>query len=85
MSLTEQLASGIAAASQMTLTQVEAALADGANRTVGELTALALVKKAAEGGMDAVKLMRDLSKTESSAELPRVEIRVIGPDEPEDE
>ena len=85
MDLTEQLAAGVSAASKMTLAQVEEALAEGTNCTMGELIALALVKKAAEGGMDAVKFMRDLSKTEVSAELPRVEIRVIGPDEQEDE
>ena len=81
MNLNEQLARNIADASAMTLSQVEEALADGANRTVGELTALSLVKKAAEGGMDAVKLMRDLTKTEWAADLPRVELRVIGPDD----
>ncbi|MBQ8600105.1 MAG: hypothetical protein IJ407_01815 [Clostridia bacterium] len=81
MNLNEQLIQGIAAASEMTLVQVEEALADGANRTLGELTALSLMKKAAEGGMDAVKLMRELSKNEHCAEFPRVEIRVIGPDD----
>jgi len=85
MNLTDQLSKGIADATQMTFAQVEQALADRDGRTVGELTALALAKKAAEGGMDAIKLMRELSKFEGPADLPRVEIRVVGPGEPEDE
>ncbi len=81
MNLTEQLSKGIAEATQMTFAQVEEALANRDGRTVGELTALALAKKAAEGGMDAVKLMRELSKYEEAAELPRIEIRVVEPGE----
>lgn len=80
MNLNEQLTKNIMDATAMTLSQVEEALANGAERTVGELTALSLAKKAAEGGMDAIKLMRDLSKGETVSELPLVELRVIGPD-----
>ncbi len=85
MNFTDRLASGIAEASEMTLEQVEASLADGAGRTLRELTALSLAKKAAEGGMDAIKLIRDLYKNEPAAEMPAVEIRVIGPEEQSDE
>ncbi len=80
MNLNEQLTQSIADAAAMTLSQVEEALENGRERTVGELTALSLAKKAAEGGMDAIKLMRDLCKTETVSELPVVELRVISPD-----
>ena len=80
MNLNERLTKSICDASAMTLSQVEEALANGAERTVGELTALSLVKKAAEGGMDAIKLMRDLCRNETVSELPVVERRVISPD-----
>ena len=85
MNFTDRLASGIAKASEMTLSEVEASLADSEDRTLGELTALSLAKKAAEGGMDAIKLIRDLYKNEPAAEVPAVEIRVLGPDEKADE
>lgn len=84
MNLTDQLSQDLAQASSMTFAEVEAALEDRTTRTIGELTALSLAKKAAEGGMDAVKLMRDLAKTEAITDLPRVEIRVIGPEEEAD-
>lgn len=81
MNFTEHLAREVARAAQMTLPELEEALAAGEGRTVGELTALSLARKAAEGGMDAVKLIRELSKGEQPKEqLPRVEIRVVGPD-----
>jgi hypothetical protein len=81
MNFTEHLAREIARAAEMTLPELEEALAAGEGRTVGELTALSLAKKAAEGGMDAVKLIRELSKGEQPKEqLPQVEIRVVGPD-----
>ena len=82
MNFTEYLAREVARAAQMTLPELEEALAAGEGRTVGELTALSLAKKAAEGGMDAVKLIRELSKAEQPQEqLPRVEIRVVDGDE----
>lgn len=81
MNFTEHLAREIARAAEMTLPELEEALAAGEGRTVGELTALSLAKKAAEGGMDAVKLIRELSKGEQPKDqLPRVEIRVVGAD-----
>ena len=81
MNFTEHLAREVARAAQMTLPELEEAWAAGEGRTVGELTALSLARKAAEGGMDAVKLIRELSKGEQPKEqLPRVEIRVVGPD-----
>lgn len=82
MNFTEYLAREVTRAAQMTLPELEEALAAGEGRTVGELTALSLAKKAAEGGMDAVKLIRELSKVEQPQEqLPRVEIRVVDGDE----
>lgn len=79
MNFTESLAKEVSRAASMTLPELEEALAAGQQRTIGELTALSLAKKAAEGGMDAVKLIRELSKGEQAAEeLPRVEIRVVG-------
>lgn len=82
MNFTEYLAREVTRAAQMTLPELEEALAAGEGRTVGELTALSLAKKAAEGGMDAVKLIRELSKVEQPQEqFPRVEIRVVDGDE----
>ncbi len=79
MNFTECLSREVARAAAMTLPELEEALAQSEGRTVGELTALSLTKKAAEGGMDALKLIRELSKGEQpSGELPRVEIRVVG-------
>jgi hypothetical protein len=81
MNFTEHLAQQVVIASRMTLPELEQALAQEEGRTVGELTALSLAKKAAEGGMDAVKLIRELSKGERiGEELPQVEIRVVGAD-----
>lgn len=78
MNFTERLAQEIARAATMTLPELEQALESGQERTIGELTALSLAKKAAEGGMDAVKLIRELSKGEQpQSELPGVEIRVV--------
>ena len=79
MNFTERLSREVARAAAMTLPELEEALAQSEGRTVGELTALSLAKKAAEGGMDALKLIRELSKGEQpSGELPQVEIRVVG-------
>ena len=84
MNFTESLAKEVSRAASMTLPELEDALAAGQKRTIGELTALSLAKKAAEGGMDAVKLIRELSKGEqTSEELPRVEIRIVGLSEDE--
>lgn len=92
MNFTEQLARDVARAARMTLPELEEALANGENRTVSQLTALSLAKKAAEGGMDAVKMIRELSRFEpekkTAAEAPSaplVELRVLAPGEPVDE
>lgn len=78
MNFTERLAQEIARAASMTLPELEQALEAGQERTIGELTALSLAKKAAEGGMDAVKLIRELSKGEpQQSDFPGVEIRVL--------
>ncbi len=89
MNFTERLAKDVARAARMTLPELEEALANGENRTVSQLTALSLAKKAAEGGMDAVKMIRELSRWEpekkgASEPAPLVELRVIGPQEPSD-
>ena len=79
MNLTECIAKEVSRAASMTLPELEEALESGQQRTVGELTALSLAKKAAEGGMDAVKMIRELAKGEQApSDLPQVEIRVVG-------
>ncbi len=79
MNFTECLAKEVSRVATMTLPELEEALATGQQRTIGELTALSLAKKAAEGGMDAVKMIRELAKGEQAAgELPRLEIRIVG-------
>jgi hypothetical protein len=78
MNFIECLAQEISRAAVMTLPELEAALAAAEGRTVGELAALSLAKKAAEGGMDALKLIRELSKGEQKdGEVPQVEFRII--------
>ena len=82
MNFKDRLAFEISRAAAMTLPELEEALASDQPRTVGELTALSLAKKAAEGAMDAVKLIRELSKGEAAPDaLPSVEIRVLGPED----
>lgn len=79
MNFTECIAKEVSRAASMTLPELQDALESGQNRTVGELTALSLAKKAAEGGMDAVKMIRELAKGEqATSDLPQVEIRVVG-------
>lgn len=80
LTFTERLGREIKKAAHMTLPELEAALAEGETRNVAQLTALSLAKKAAEGGMDAVKMIRELTKGEPSGEKqapPAVEIRVV--------
>ncbi len=84
MNFTERLAKDIARAAKMTLPELEEALASGENRTVSQLTALSLAKKAAEGGMDAVKMIRELVRWEpepKEGKPPLVELRVVAPEE----
>lgn len=79
MNFTECIAKEVSRAASMTLPELEEALENGQHRTVGELTALSLAKKAAEGAMDAVKMIRELAKGEqASSDLPQIEIRVVG-------
>ena len=79
MNLLGLLSRDIGRAGAMTLPELEAALAEGESKTISELTALSLAKKAAEGGMDAIKLIRELSKGEPTREdTPSIEIRVVG-------
>lgn len=79
MNFTECIAKEVSRAASMTLPELEEALESGQRRTIGELTALSLAKKAAEGGMDAMKMIRELAKGEPMAEeFPKVEIRVVG-------
>ena len=74
----------------MTLPELEEALQNAENHTVSQLTALSLAKKAAEGGMDAIKMIRELSRfapekkeEREEPEVPLVELRVVGPREEE--
>ena len=80
MNFTERLARDVARAARMTLPELEEALEKKENQTVSRLTALSLAKKAAEGGMDAVKMIRELTRLEpekKSAQPPMVELRVV--------
>lgn len=80
MTFTEKLAKEVTKAARMTLPELEAAMAEGEHRTVAQLTALSLAKKAAEGGMDAVKMIRELTRLDPAKEDPTVsavEIRIV--------
>ena len=80
MNFTERLARDVARAARMTLPELEEALEKKENQTVSRLTALSLAKKAAEGGMDAVKMIRELTRLEpekKAAQPPMVELRVV--------
>lgn len=81
MNFTERLAKDVARAARMTLPELEEALEQKENQTVSRLTALSLAKKAAEGGMDAVKMIRELTRLEPEKKLavqpPTVELRVV--------
>lgn len=81
MNFTERLARDVARAARMTLPELEEALEMRENQTVSRLTALSLAKKAAEGGMDAVKMIRELTRLEpekkAAAQTPMVELRVV--------
>lgn len=83
LSFTERLSRDVAKAARMTLPELEQALQEGENRSVSQLTALSLAKKAADGGMDAIKMIRELTKrveTKEAEECPAlVEIRVVEP------
>ncbi len=80
MNLLEMLAEDFARAAAMTMPQLEAALEERESKTVSELTALSLAKRAAEGGMDAIKLMKELSRSdpEEVDSGHRFEIRIVG-------
>lgn len=89
INFTERLARDIARTARMTLPELEEALENAENRTVSQLTALSLAKKAAEGGMDAIKMIRELARWEpekkeqksAGREVPLVELRVVPPGE----
>ena len=82
MNFTDQLTKAVGRAAQMTLPELEQAIESSEKRTIAELTALSLARRAAEGGMDAIKLIRELAKgTENSDSVPRVEVSVIPPSE----
>ena len=70
-------------AAKMRLSALEEALADTEHKKVGELIALSVARKAADGNMDAIKFLRDLSKTDSVREeaAPSVAIRVVREDD----
>lgn len=86
MNFSERLARDIARAARMTMAELDDAIASGENRTVSQLTAFSLARKAAEGGTDALKMIRELvkwepDKTERAKKAPTVELRVTEPDE----
>ncbi len=89
LSFTERLSRDVARAARMTLPQLEQALAESDDRTVSQLTALSLAKKAAEGATDALKMIRELTKWEATKGEPTkeaagktaVEFRVVLPQE----
>lgn len=74
----EMLAEDFARAAAMTMPELEAALEERESKSVSELTALSLAKRAAEGGMDAIKLLKELSLNDPSEESGRCfEIRIL--------
>ncbi|MBQ3084456.1 MAG: hypothetical protein IJC46_03275 [Clostridia bacterium] len=80
MNFTEELTKAIGLAARMTRPELEEAAENSEHRTIAELTALSLARRAAEGGMDAIKLIRELAKgTEQTEAVPRVEVSVIPP------
>ncbi|MBQ7090252.1 MAG: hypothetical protein IJN82_03965 [Clostridia bacterium] len=82
MNFTDQLTKAVGRAARMTLPELEASLESSEKCTIAELTALSLARRAAEGGMDAIKLIRELAKgTEDTDSVPRVEVSVIPPSE----
>ncbi len=88
LNFTDRLARDVARAARMTLPELEEALQNAETRTVSQLTALSLAKKAAEGGMDAIKMIRELAKVlpekkeeREEIEVPLVELRVVAPGE----
>ena len=79
MNLLELLAEDFARAAAMTMPQLEEALDQQQDKTVSELAALSLAKRAAEGGMDAIKLMKELSRGDPEEDSGRrFEIRIVG-------
>ena len=79
LNFTERLAREVSRAARMSLPELELALEAEAESNVCRRTALSLAKRAAEGGLDAVKMIRELSRSEPEGEqgAPVVEIRVI--------
>lgn len=80
MNLLKSISKELNKVSRMKLPELNAALESETDCSIGRMTALSLAKRAAEGGMDAIKLIRELTKgEEEQGALPAVEIRVIEP------
>lgn len=79
LNFTERLAREVSRAARMSLPELEQAMAEEGESSVCRRTALSLAKRAAEGGLDAVKMIRELSRSEPEGpkEAPVVEIRVV--------
>lgn len=80
MNLLKSISAELSKVSDLTLPELEDALENNLDCSVSRMTALSLAKRAAEGGMDAVKLIRELTRgEEEQGAPPAVEIRVIEP------
>ena len=80
MNLLKSISAELSKVSDLSLPELTDALENDLDCSVSRMTALSLAKRAAEGGMDAVKLIRELTRGEEEQEgLPAVEIRVIEP------
>ena len=80
MNLLKSIGKELNKVSRMNLAELQAAMENEPDCSIGRMTALSLAKRAAEGGMDAIKLIRKLSRGEEEQKsMPAVEIRVIEP------
>lgn len=80
MNLLKSISKELNKVSRMKLPELILAMESETDCSIGRMTALSLAKRAAEGGMDAIKLIRELTKGEEEQKaMPAVEIRVIDP------
>lgn len=80
MNLLKNISRELNQVSELSLPELIDALEHSDDCSVSRITALTLAKRAAEGGMDAIKLIRELSRGEEEPQsLPAVEIRIIEP------
>lgn len=80
MNLLKSISIELSKVSELSLPELIDAIEQSEDCSVSRMTALTLAKRAAEGGMDAIKLIRELTRgEEEQGSLPAVEIRVIEP------